>query len=66
LAKRRRIVGKIDMVRVILGGLVAGLVINAFENVVNGAVLADQWVCKARCHAKRSPDFCGRVADNDT
>jgi hypothetical protein len=35
--------GKINMGRVILGGLVAGIVINVFEGVLNGVVLADQW-----------------------
>jgi hypothetical protein len=35
--------GKINMGRVILGGLVAGIVIDVFEGVLNGAVLADQW-----------------------
>ena len=35
--------GKINMGRVILGGLVAGIVIDVFEGVLNGVVLADQW-----------------------
>lgn len=35
--------GKINLGRVILGGLVAGVVINVFEYVLNGIVLADQW-----------------------
>ena len=35
--------GKINMGRVILGGLVAGIVIDIFEGVLNGVVLADQW-----------------------
>ncbi len=35
--------GRINLGRVILGGLVAGVVINAFEFVLNGVVLADQW-----------------------
>ena len=34
--------GKINMARVILGGLVAGLVINIGEFLLNGMVLADQ------------------------
>jgi len=34
---------KINLGRVILGGIVAGIVIDIFEGVVNGAVLADQW-----------------------
>ena len=36
--------GKINMGRVILGGLVAGIVIDAFEGVLNGVVLENQWI----------------------
>ena len=35
--------GKINLGRVILGGLVAGVVINLVEGVVNGAILDSQW-----------------------
>jgi hypothetical protein len=35
--------GKINLGRVILGGIVAGIVINLFENVLNSMILADQW-----------------------
>jgi hypothetical protein len=35
--------GKINLGRVILGGLVAGLIINVFEGVMNGVIMADQW-----------------------
>ena len=35
--------GKINMARVILGGIVAGLVINVVEGVMNGVILKDQW-----------------------
>lgn len=35
--------GRINLSRVILGGLVAGLVIDICEGVLNGMVLADQW-----------------------
>jgi hypothetical protein len=35
--------GKINLSRVILGGLVAGLIINVVEGVMNGVVLVDQW-----------------------
>jgi len=35
--------GKINLGRVVLGGLAAGIVINAFEFVLNGVLLADQW-----------------------
>jgi NhaP-type Na+/H+ or K+/H+ antiporter len=35
--------GRISLVRVVLGGLVAGVVINAFEFVLNGYFLASDW-----------------------
>jgi len=35
--------GKINMARVFLGGLLAGLIINVFEYVLNGVVFASQW-----------------------
>jgi len=35
--------GKINLGRVILGGIVAGFIINLFEYVLNGIVLAGQW-----------------------
>src|SRR5260370_40202908 len=35
--------GKINWARVLLGGLVAGLVVNVFEYVTNGVVLAADW-----------------------
>ena len=34
---------KINLGRVILGGIVAGIIIDIFEFVLNGMVLADQW-----------------------
>ncbi len=35
--------GKINWARVLLGGLLAGLIINIFEYVTNGVVLAAAW-----------------------
>ena len=35
--------GKINIGRVILGGIVAGIIINIFEYVLNGIYLAGQW-----------------------
>jgi hypothetical protein len=35
--------GKINWGRVIAGGLLAGLVLNVFDFVIHGVVLADQW-----------------------
>ncbi len=36
----------INTSRVILGGLVAGLIINVVEGVMNGVVLVDQWTAQ--------------------
>jgi|SRR5690348_16181449 len=35
--------GSINLGRVILGGFVAGIIVNIFEFVLNGVLLADQW-----------------------
>lgn len=35
--------GKINWNRVILGGLLAGVVLNVFDFVIHGVVLADRW-----------------------
>ena len=35
--------GNINLGRVVLGGIVAGIVVNAFEFVLNGVLLAKQW-----------------------
>ncbi|HEX4295874.1 MAG TPA: hypothetical protein VHZ29_17195 [Rhizomicrobium sp.] len=35
--------GKINLGRVVLGGIAAGIVINIFEFALNGVLLADQW-----------------------
>jgi hypothetical protein len=35
--------GSINLGRVILGGIVAGIIINIFEFVLNGVLLANQW-----------------------
>ncbi|HET7149803.1 MAG TPA: hypothetical protein VFI60_00215 [Candidatus Acidoferrum sp.] len=35
--------GKTNKARVILGGLLAGLILNIFEYVLNGVVFASQW-----------------------
>jgi hypothetical protein len=35
--------GKINSARVLLGGLLAGLIVNIFEYVTNGVVFAAQW-----------------------
>src|SRR2546427_2521938 len=35
--------GEINLARVFLGGLLAGLILNIFEYVLNGVVFASQW-----------------------
>ena len=35
--------GKINLSRVVLGGIVAGIVIDVFEGILNGAILSSQW-----------------------
>ena len=40
--------GKINMSRVILGGIIAGVIINVVEGVMNGVVLQPQWSEAAR------------------
>jgi hypothetical protein len=35
--------GKINIGRMVLGGLLAGLILNIFEYVLNGVVFASQW-----------------------
>ena len=50
--------GQINTARVIVGGLVAGVVINIFESVLNGVVLAKQWEEVMRGLGK-TPTFSG-------
>jgi hypothetical protein len=40
--------GKINWARVFLGGLLAGVVINVFESITNGVVLAADWDAASR------------------
>jgi len=49
--------GSLNWARVLGGGLLAGLVINASEAVMNGVVLADQWAAVMRSMNK--PAFSG-------
>jgi hypothetical protein len=47
--------GKINWVRVLLGGLLAGLVVNMFEFVTNGVVLASQWEAAMKALGHQMP-----------
>ena len=48
--------GKINMARVLLGGLVAGIVVNLFEYVTNGVVLASEWEAAMSSLGHAMPD----------
>jgi hypothetical protein len=39
----RGAMGKINLGRVVLGGIVAGIIVNLFEYVLNGVLLANRW-----------------------
>ncbi|HEY9139746.1 MAG TPA: hypothetical protein VIN93_02595 [Bryobacteraceae bacterium] len=40
--------GKINLGRVILGGIIAGVIINVVEGVMNGVILQPQWSAAAK------------------
>jgi hypothetical protein len=46
--------GKINLGRVILGGIVAGIVINLFEGVSNNLILSSQWAAAMTALGKSS------------
>ena len=48
--------GKINIARVLLGGLVAGIVVNLFEYVTNGVFLASEWVAAMSSLGHAMPD----------
>lgn len=47
---------RINWTRVILGGLLAGLVVNVCEALVNGLILGDQWAAAVKA-LNKSPDI---------
>ena len=47
--------GKINWGRVFLGGLFAGLVINSFEFVISGVVLAPKWEAAMKALGRQMP-----------
>lgn len=47
--------GKINLARVLLGGLLAGVVVNIFEFVTNGVVLASQWEASMKALGHQMP-----------
>jgi hypothetical protein len=54
--------GRINWVRVILGGLLAGIVINAFEFVLNGFVLQNEWAAAMRALGKPEQVAGGQIS----
>lgn len=50
--------GKINWGRVLLGGLLAGLVLNILDWLVHQAILGDQWV-KVMTELNKQPPTCG-------
>jgi len=51
--------GQINLGRVILGGFAAGIVIDVFEGLENGALLSDQWNA-VMASLNRTPDFSAK------
>ena len=54
--------GHINWARVILGGLLAGIVINAFEFVSNSLVLPNDWAVAMRALGKPERFAAGQIA----
>lgn len=53
--------GTINCKRVLLGGLLAGLVVNVFEFVVNGVLLKDDWAAAMQALGKPSEAGAGQM-----
>jgi hypothetical protein len=53
--------GKINWGRVIAGGLLAGVVLNVFDFVVHGVLLADQWSAASAALGKGEPSGSAMV-----
>ncbi|MGA7303947.1 MAG: hypothetical protein WBW88_03695 [Rhodothermales bacterium] len=51
--------GKINYGRVLLGGLLAGVVITIGEFILNTYIVADQWMAFTEQHSLPSPDSAG-------
>jgi len=52
---------KINCNRVILGGLLAGVVINIGEHILNGVILMDQWVAAMQALGKSGETTTGQM-----
>lgn len=54
--------GKINWGRVILGGLLAGVVINVFEFVLHGVILEEQWEAAMAALGRTMEESAGMMA----
>lgn len=52
---------KINLGRVVLGGLLAGVVLNVFEFVLNGPILGDQWTAAMESLNRAAPTDAGTM-----
>jgi hypothetical protein len=53
--------GKMNIGRVVLGGIVAGVIINLVEGIVNGIVLQPQWAQAARALGQSGEMTAGQI-----
>jgi hypothetical protein len=53
--------GKINLQRVVLGGLLAGVVLNVFEFVLNEPILGDQWATAMESLNRVAPSGAGTM-----
>lgn len=53
--------GKINLARVVLGGLLAGVVLTVFEFVLNGPILSDQWTAAMESLNRTAPEGAGTM-----
>lgn len=53
--------GKINLGRVVLGGLLAGVVLNVFEFVLNEPILGDQWTAAMESLSRVAPTGAGTM-----
>ncbi len=53
--------GKINLGRVVLGGLLAGVVLTVFEFVLNGPILSDQWTAAMESLNRTAPEDAGAM-----
>ena len=53
--------GKINLGRVVVGGLLAGVVLNVFEFVLNEPILGDQWTAAMESLNRAAPTGAGTM-----